>query len=30
VQAKDLSTAKLALWFAGMGSIEGGLVSPHT
>ena len=29
VQTKDLTTARLALWFAGQGSLEGG-PSPRT
>lgn len=29
VQAKDLTTARLALWFAGQGSLEGGPISPQ-
>ena len=29
VQAKDLATARLALWFAGQESLEGGSISTH-
>lgn len=29
VQAEDLTTARLALWFAGDGSLEGGSVFPR-
>ena len=29
VQVKELTTARLALWFAGQGSLEGGSIAPR-